>query len=103
MTEDEQPTETAAEELAEQLLSSDDVTPFVAWELQNKTIHTIGTLYAKLYESGISPESSLLRSLETVLIDVAEDCRPRNAGIKASFDALAVEDTAENADDRKEA
>lgn len=99
MTDDEQPTEAAVEELAEQLLTSDDVTPFVAWELQNKTIHTIGTLYIKLYESGISPESSLLRSLETVLIDVAEDSRPRNAGIKASFDALAVEETAENADD----
>ena len=101
MTEDELPTETAAEEIADALLSTDDVTPVVAWELQNKTIHTIGTLYSKLYEAGISPESSLLRALESVLVDVAEDCRPRNAGIKASFDALAVEDTAENADHKE--
>jgi hypothetical protein len=99
MTEDDQqPTETAIEELAEELLAAEDVTPFIAWKLQNETLQTLASMYAKLHDCGVCPESTIQRSIEHIFVSVAEDWRPRNVGIKASFAALSVEETAENAD-----
>jgi hypothetical protein len=102
MTEDES-IEAVAEELAEEMMASEDVTPFIAWKLQNETLQTLAAMYAKLHDSGVDPESTIQKSIEHIFVSVAEDWRPRNVGIKASFAALTVEETAENADDHKEA
>jgi hypothetical protein len=98
MTDDEQPIDTVAEELAEELMASEDVTPFIAWKLQNETLQALASMYAKLHDCGVCPESTIQKSIEHIFVSVAEDWRPRNVGIKASFAALTVEETAENAD-----